>query len=471
MTFNYVAFQPAFSILCHTMRGETYTLTGDVVSWQTQKAISQPQGTFVINLVARKRGGQTWDELLQPMDYIEIRAHENPRPGTIPVIMRGFVDYVSKSATFAQAGGPSEPRVTIQGRDYSKLLLEWQVLYLYTMNNQLKMSTAAGSALPFGLTYNYGIPSKLMPLPTFFNELNTHLAEPIVKGLHGYNSNVPDWRFAIDLPNWEMTTTPILSYTGSFWNLYAYFASAPFGELFIRDDEAGPTLYARMPPYKTYEGGTPPPASQIPTNITISTSEMQTYTVGRTDNDVYDYFLTWGDAMQGVGLTMPSFATDPNNGVNTLGQSLYGPRPLIIDSTWVNPYSSNGKKNNQNALAQASTLNVWLMNVMSENQFFKMGTFTVAGRHEYQIGQYANVAEWDEEYYIEGVSHNFVYPQLWTTQLQVVRGRPLSGTGTAASTSPNNPSGRFRPMGPTTTSSGGSASTLPMGSGGYRPLP
>lgn len=432
MTMNLVEFRPKFSIIAHTMRGENYILTDDVVSWQTQKAISQPQGTFAIGLVAKKHSGKTWDELLQPMDYIEIRAIQNPRAGEMPIIMRGFIDYAGKSGTFAQTGGPSEPRVTIQGRDYSKLLLEWQVLYLFTSNNQVKTAEAPGG-IGFGLQMNYGIPTKLMPIPSFFNELNTHLADPIIKGLHAYNVDIPAWKYHTDLPDWEMTTTPILSYTGSFWNLYAYFASAPFGELFVRDDQDGPALYARMPPYKTYEGGTPSPASQIPTIITISTAEMQ-YSLGRTDNDVYNYFLTWGDAMQGVGLTMPSFATNPNNGVNLPGQNLYGPRPLIVDSTWVNPYSSNGKKANQNALTQASTLNQWLINVMSENQKFKTGTLTVAGRFEYQIGQYANVSEWDEEYYISGVSHNFVAFQQWTAQLQVVRGRPLNGAKNTTTT-------------------------------------
>lgn len=73
-------------------------------------------------------------------------------------------------------------------------------------------------------------------------------------------------------------------------------------------------------------------------------------------------------------------------------------------------------------------MNKWLMAVMRDNPRFEQGTFTVHGHEKYAIGQYATLPQWDTEYYIAGVQHNYVQYQTWQTQLSVERGRPLAGS-------------------------------------------
>jgi len=122
---SYTNFRPQTHVLVRTWRGSVrknveYTLTGDLVSWQTQKSLSQPQGTFAITLTANKHNGLDWSQIVKPMDYVEIRASSTGRltsKGEYPIIMRGFVDSVTKNTAFGAQGGPTEPRIYIQGRD------------------------------------------------------------------------------------------------------------------------------------------------------------------------------------------------------------------------------------------------------------------------------------------------------------------------------------------------------------------
>lgn len=432
MSLTVQSFRPKFSITVHTWRGQTFDLTGDVVSWTTTKSLAQPQGQFVIQLTANKHNGYDWYYWIQPMDYVEIRASATGRTvnGELPIIMRGFVDSTSGSFNIGQQGGPTEPRIIIQGRDFSKLLLEWQILYLWEQNNPLQ-----GAAGPTGMgllvLLNGQVPMQNESLNALCHQLFDALVTKMaVQPVQSLIDAVPDLEAAFSFPDYETWLMTVASYSGSFWNLFSYLASPPFGELFVWDAPNGPQLVGRMTPYKTYDGVTPSPGKALEPTITIDQSEIQAYQFGRTDNDVYTYYLTWGDAtVVNSNLGQAAYALEPGNGVPTSNANLYGTRPLIIDSPWLSPLSGaqQGKPNN-NAFTQAVDMNKWLMAVMKDNPRFEQGTFTVHGHEKYAIGQYATLPQWGTEYYIAGVQHNYVQYQTWQTQLTVERGRPLGGS-------------------------------------------
>jgi len=430
MTLTYTEFRPKTSVKVWTWRGEEYNLTGDLISWQTSKSLTQPQGTFAIQLTDAKHNGVDWAQNIQPMDYVEIRASAtgSTHKGELPIIMRGFIDAASHSFSIGNTGGPMEPRVLIQGRDYSKLLLEWQVLYLWTQNNAPQMANAAAG---LGLVLNYGLPVAATSLQDFFTKTFGSMVGPIIQGLHQHwLPNIPNFVRIVDLPDYMMSSSMVQSYTGSFWNLFSYFVSPPFGELFVRDDPDYPALYARVTPYRSYIGITPSPGTELKPELNLPTAEMQSYNIGWTDNDVYTYYLTWGDQSQSQQITMPAYAVDSGNGVNMDNQSLYGTRPLIIDTPWVNAATGG------NPIQIASELNQWLVQVMSGNNMFQSGNMTMQGREDYVVGKYGVVKDWDTEFYIADVNHQYTQFQRWDTSLQVVRGRPLS-----LSKSNNNTSG------------------------------
>ncbi len=125
-------------------------------------------------------------------------------------------------------------------------------------------------------------------------------------------------------------------------------------------------------------------------------------------------------------MTQPTFVVAKNNGVLTYDKNLYGTRPLIVDSPWLNPYTgSNTSQPNTALINLASDLNEWLMSVMQDNAKFKSGQLVVHGSEDLVIGNYAKVPEWNEEFYLSTVAHTYVYPQSWQATLGVVRGRPL----------------------------------------------
>lgn len=68
------------------------------------------------------------------------------------------------------------------------------------------------------------------------------------------------------------------------------------------------------------------------------------------------------------------------------------------------------------------TIDLFNWNIM--NNMMENGTIKLKGR-QYQVGTRLYIKETDMEYYIEKVSHSFIYNENWTTTIEVTRGFPL----------------------------------------------
>ncbi len=431
MTFLVNEFKPQTQIIAKTWRGETYDITGSLFSWSRTKTLSQAPGTFAIQLTAKRDSkGRTWADLLEAMDYIEIRASKNGKriSGELPVIMRGFLDTTPQSLSFGASGGPSEPRINLTGRDYTKLLLEWQILYLFTQNTAKKGGNAAllqAQAQGFGLFYNFHLPIMPVSITSFFEDAFAKLVHPIFDGFtqHYQFSDLPLFVGQFDYPDYPMSSMNVLSYTGSYWNLFEYLASPPFGELFVIDTQAAPTLIGRMTPYQTLAGETPYPGKALP--VAADIIGVPSIDVQRSDTDVYTYFLTYGASTQITGLTIPAFVTGKGNGVQTKYADLYGVRPLELDTSWIAEYDANTPgKPNTSAIGIGSELNQWLIATQGENQFWYSGTVDCHGNEDYFIGAYVRDPVGKRIYYLSAIQDNYDYEgNRWDATLQVVRGR------------------------------------------------
>src|SRR5204862_5174572 len=80
----------------------------------------------------RNSGG--WQDVLEPMDFVEIWCWIPPRVPDRP-IMRGFIDTVRED--FDIASGTPDKWITIAGRDYGKLIL---ITKLYDIVTKLPVS-------------------------------------------------------------------------------------------------------------------------------------------------------------------------------------------------------------------------------------------------------------------------------------------------------------------------------------------
>ncbi len=373
-----------------------------------------------------------------PMDYVEIRASKNGHyvNGELPIIIRGFVDSSTPSFSFSSSGGPSEPRVTISGRDYTKLLIEWQVLYLWTQNTFKQggnLGALIGKSRGLGLYFNFRLPLAPETITQFFEAVMKNMVDPIFTGLKKYPFGaLPDLQYNFVFPEYPMSSLNVLSYTGSYWNLMQYIASPPFGELFIWDDVDAPVITSRMAPYTWLDGAKAYPADQLdlPYESLGNIENIVNFNPTRTDHDLYTYFLTYGSTTQLVGLTMPAFVTGKGNGITTSYADLYGIRPLMIDTSWISEFNASDiGKPNPSAVQLGDTLNQWLVATMGETQYFWSGSIQCHGDEDFHIGTYRTVPSRNQIYYVSGIQDMYTVGSLgstadqWTANLQVVRGR------------------------------------------------
>lgn len=421
-------FTPQTDVRAYTWNGQTYDLTGDLVSWTRTK--SQNAGSFTLNFVPRSN----WSKILKPMTYIEIRASKSGQKvnGKLPIIMRGFVDFPGSNTQMGQTG-VSEPRAPVSGTDFTKVFLAWQILYLFTQNmftpsGSKQFQRIAAQNAGFGMFANYRIPIFSPSINAFMLAAFNNIVNPVLKGLREKNyPYFPEMTHDFRYPALAMNNMPVASYTGSLWNLFEYAASPPFGEFFVRDEESGPLVIGRMTPYKTVSGAIPKFGLDIGSAGRIE--GIQGITVQQSDQDLYTYFLTWAADAQLYNMTMPTFLPGYSNGVMTDKASLYGINPLQIDTPWISLSQSNGK--NDSAVKLASELNAWLVAVMGDAELFWNGTINCHGDETLQIGTYRTAfnpdANANQEFYVSQISDSFEYTaNQWTANVQVVRGRDLA---------------------------------------------
>ncbi|MCL6442469.1 MAG: hypothetical protein K6T83_03220 [Alicyclobacillus sp.] len=428
-------YTPKTKVIAHTWRGETYDLTGEIFSWSRGKNMNL--GQFTLNLVPRKdKNGLTWADKLKAMDYVEIRASKTGRliNGELPIIIRGFVDGPAKNTQFSQRGGPSEPRIVVTGTDYTKLFNRWQILYLFTQNilqpsESKQLSAIVAQDAGFGMFANYNIPLFSPSINAFASTAFKNIVDPMLRNLKKHNyPSFEDLTYDFAFPNYPMNGLTIASYTGSYWNLFQYISSPPFGELFIRDEQSGPVLIGRMTPYKTITGETPKHGNNIGNAGDIT--DISSINVTQTDQDLYTYFLTWAADGQLFNMTMPTFLPGLSNGVMTKKAALYGVNPLQIDTPWVSVASSGTSTNGKvspDALQMAADLNAWAIATLGDNELFWSGTITCHGDESYQVGTYRTVKDENQEFYLTGINDIFYVSEnpTWTATLQVVRGIDL----------------------------------------------
>ncbi len=433
----YDDYIPKTTVTVYTWRGETYDLTPSLFNWQRGKYVDQSQpGTFTLNLVASQdKSGKTYADLLMPMDYVEIRASKYGKKanGKLPIIMRGFVDQATYSLSLGGSGGPQEPRIIVTGRDFTKLLIIWQVLYLWTQNTLKASGDLAkieAEASGFGLYFNFGLPLYPESIASFFKDMMAKMISPIQASMKGfkYPIDLPWFRGDFAFPDFPISSLNVLSYTGSYWNLLQYFASPPFGELFVWDDADGPVLTSRMAPYKTLGGSTPAP-SPLTLESEGDFHNVSAINISRSDTDLYTYFLTYGASTQLVGLTMPVYVTGSGNGVITPVAGLFGVRPYTVDTSWIGEYdSSDPGKPNSNAIQIGDTLNKWLVDVMGGMQYFWSGNIACHGDENYRIGTYRTLTQRKQDYYIASIQDTFTVgsdgttSDIWTANIGIVRG-------------------------------------------------
>ena len=447
--------QPRAEITVHTTRGEVYTyqdLAADAISLELQRATDGSAGAFALTLTARAYKDGTWADRIQPMDYVEIRAG-NLSPssyplGKLPMRFRGFVDHSAQTFSIPSSGGPQRS-VVISGRDYTKLWQVSQVQYLWTINLPAALTAATG----FGLSSNYGVPPDVSTVSQLVNAVVQHVFEgdgppttssPFAPLFRQQGVDIPDPVVAVSVPDrYEINLLSVEPYTGSVWNLVQYFQSAPFGEAFFYDAEAGPVLVVRVAPFKDLSGNFVEPAVDPATiehqlgPVTLDPSLISEQQIEFSDDEVLNYFFVYADqANMGAGSAYAYVSPGNFSPYNAQGNpqwladstAKFGFRPLNVQSPWVAAITQT-----QYYAQNAAELAYYLALTQGHNEQLRSGTIVCHGSEDLIPGRYITVPYGEKtglSFYLESVTETFLFKGAqnpsWTAELGVTRGQDVT---------------------------------------------
>lgn len=419
---------------------------GEHGSVRVSKSIRAPSGSFIIELTDQIKldAQDSLYGLIEPMDVIEIRmtgeAYKNP---TIPIMMRGFVGKVRR----VQSVHDGRPRrsVIITGHDYGKI---WQILQIFYMPNV----PATGNLITtfpfyarFGLTFN------IQPVQEFVEQIIDKIINPYIVNMgdiggHADTSPLIQIEKDIQVLNGKVSPYGIASWGGgSVYDLLAQFSDMQgWNELFVEDREDAPYIVFRPNPFKTADSKDFIQDINLdlqPAIIDVELDEVIAADVGRTDEDVANYF--WVEAprfMLNYDETMRAFAyygapeTFFVQDYGNVDPRLYGTRKMQLqtdlggDNETSNgngtPDDGERQKSRDAYIGWMNERRITLIQQNKDNVVFEDGGFHLRGNEAIRPGTYMrlNHGNMQSLYYAVAVSHDYRPFSSYTTNVQVERG-------------------------------------------------
>jgi hypothetical protein len=427
-----VPYNPKVTVRLHTVgEGWIDPTEEDLFKAYVDRSVNQPAGKWEVHLTSRQVPGKGgFIDRIQPMDYIEIAMSEsggafyNPHPA-MTTTMRGFVDNIQESVDSS-----GNWRVVVNGRDYGKLLLQFQVYYLTELD-------PAAALLGVGrLDYNFGLgPGALSP-STFVGEIDKQLIRPNMAMIKEEHPGIPDLLPSVTVPSrYAVNGFAIQPFTGPVWNLLTQYASRPWVEVFVQDQHA-PILFYRFAPLFDYDGNFIDDGSgsnSRPHYADCSREDVISYSLGKSDNEVFTYYFTY-----------PVFSYLERSAFKSAGTSVgrnpylaekarfkrFGFRPLEVSTTLIPTTQdtsavSPGTVPFEN-IEMAASLNEYLVQVNKDNHRFLNGTITLRGAGNIQIGAHLRINGLNISCYVASVRHTYdVDEGTFKTTCGVTRVRPL----------------------------------------------
>jgi len=440
-------------------REDEIDLTPWVKTLSVNKTLADPSGSFEISMLPAtdRKPVLSWYYRVSPMDYIEIGFTRNYEDIEIPIVMRGFVDNVSRSAMVDNNGSPNRG-YTISGRDFGKILEISRIYYLKELSSDLRLMALPGHEK---FKEKYGV--QLTGKPTGIIKDILSVAQDQLTEIQELIPRVP----SIDY----LASTTILGSVnqfcltqddGSVWDLLRYFDNAPWNELFIMDLSTGPTLVFRETPWKDYsvdndyivEPDSDVEEQTLDPMIRITPSSVISFNLSRSDAEVKNYFFTYpiqnliGGTTAFKATVMSSASTVDALTTNPImiphddedaGLNRFGFRKFENTSE----YFDKGDLGTSKELA--IKLNKILHKAMKNNGNYESGSFTVKGDSDIRPGKYITFdtrAGVKPEFYIAGVSHQLNLEhgsESFQTSVSVERGDGYLKTWTEI----NNSNGEF----------------------------
>ena len=288
-----------------------YDLTGYIGAsggWLSERSTRGGPGRFNVTLADRLSPGSqdSLYGLIEPLDIIEIRAARDPSAsagGDLPIVFRGFVGDVKRSQVMTDRGPIRQ--VVLGGQDYGRILQLMNVVYFFGYPlgqdtlTELKFTTnwAGGDTGAVDVKdvadFVEGVMSNV--ITKFISDMQG----AAVAGLSaGGSSPVVQLQLDVESARGTGNVQPLGVEDwpgGDVWSLLTHFGDVgPFNELYVRDDDSGPTLVFRPNPYRKLDGTMIQDQAQQPTLSTVYDEQVIALEAERSDADVANYF--WVDA-------------------------------------------------------------------------------------------------------------------------------------------------------------------------------
>lgn len=461
----------------------------DVLEIVVNKRLGDPAGAFQLVLVPRSQSlinhADGWQDVVGPMDYVEIWAWSPPRTPFRP-LMRGFVDTVGER--FSIAGGNPDRVVVIAGRDYGKMLLNTKLYYLDKAEAQSitifqrweegfrrlfgwhesdvsALPEPDAAPLPAGQTVdgpNFS-PSDILQViwdqfyePQQTTQLGTYSVSPPAMDFVSWAKYDP----------WEQQ---LRTYSPSFfpknidpltdvWSLMFAYQHRPWRELFVVEEIDTPLLVYRPAPWLNIAGSYIQDVSKVPLKTwEVSDSDIVESDLTRSDAPTINFFFTYPEAFgfaaalmkQGIqpyeGFFVEPFQSNPHIIAEETPLGSAGFVPALPNyqhygfriGQFPTPFLDWERGLEKDTLANQLTLvrdqgvegNRRVVEAFQYNHLLEFGAFMVKGNEQLKIGDYLTLTDRrGPRYYVEGVQHRFRQGTRpgdgsFTTQATVTRGR------------------------------------------------
>ncbi|HEY8743903.1 MAG TPA: hypothetical protein VIU62_12430 [Chloroflexota bacterium] len=442
--------------------GTVNNLTRDLVVFTTEKHLSMPAGTWSATLTGTTDArGRTWADRLLANDYVESRLGYRGVGQTPRIHMRCLIDNTDEDV--ATINNEAQRVVILNGRDLGKGLLTkdlWTPSLIDPVLNQ-----------DFNWWWNFELSGQattpqqpsawIAHLAQFYQDtIGNAQALGQANAMIQLQQTLP-MRFVCQIPdqsayavwnmNWDYPVDCI-------WNMLTYLQAAPFSEMFMRDEEAGPVFYWRFPPFYDVHGtflGGPIGGQELgrldPAVAAAQTAMVTNRSLTRSDNDLKNYFAIWPNNA-GAGASSGPFPGLQVPGRNPLVLPdrirRYGFRGLQQEVIFV-PFVSgvtNAVATQQQAvyLETCARLAEWAAGAFGDMHQMYSGQITTVGNNVLTIGEYMDLyidpksgralagpssGSGTRMLYVEGIKQVFdaTNPNSidWTTQYFVTRGIDL----------------------------------------------
>lgn len=398
-------FTETGNLVARSKGTEGNTIGGDIVDVTTDNDLSYDAGTFTITLTARNR----WDKVVASNDLVLISLiRDGGQSSQESSVFVGLVDDVRKATSVTESGVSRQ--VTVSGRSMAKALINFEVGAV----PETDMNTDSLGWIAGRVTFN-GIPS---------SEIVKRVMNKLVFQYMNYTFstgvNFKDFvTMKLSSRAGEQTANDqtFSNFQGSILSFIQQIIDDPWNQLYWEVYNGVPTLIERPTPFNEKEW------KELPLH-TITDEDVIQDSTGRSDVETYTLFSVQ------MATYFNALGSSQQTGVRPLW---YAPYFKKYGLRRLNRFTNYVIYGNIDMESRLKTYQTDLFNWNIMNPDFYNGTIVVTGQNYYKIGDrllYKSAEDGREiEYFIEGVSHQFVSFGYWLTTISVTRGLPNSGSG------------------------------------------